>query len=90
MRKVDCKDCVCLVDGVKGDWVCDERSKPIDKVNNCPEGLSGLAIGDEVKWEDPDNGISTGIYEIKEFINEDVLLLSNGTNEVEAFYYEIS
>ena len=43
-------------------------------------------IGDEVWWEDPDNGTSSGAYEIVDIdIDQDILVLSNGSSIVEAF-----
>ena len=43
-------------------------------------------IGDEVWWEDPDDGNSSGTYEIVDIdIDQDVLVLSNGSSIVEAF-----
>ena len=43
-------------------------------------------IGDEVWWEDPDDGTSSGTYEIVDIdIDQDVLILSNGSSIVEAF-----
>lgn len=44
-------------------------------------------IGDEVWWEDPDNnGIHSGKYEVVDIdIDQDILVLSNGSSIVEAF-----
>ena len=41
MKKCDCQDCVCLVAGDNGEWVCDEMNKPIEEVENCPEQVDG-------------------------------------------------
>ena len=27
MNKCDCTNCVCLVEGINGEWVCDEVNK---------------------------------------------------------------
>ena len=43
-------------------------------------------IGDEVWWEDPDDGICSGKYEVVDIdIDQDVLILSNGSSIVEAY-----
>lgn len=43
-------------------------------------------IGNEVWWEDPDNGICTGKYEVVDIDRDnDILTLSNGSSIVEAF-----
>ena len=38
MDKRDCEHCVCLTE-VNNEWVCDEASKNIDEVIDCPEGV---------------------------------------------------
>ena len=91
MHKYDCRNCVCLV-GENGDvsdeWNCDEIGNPCSDVSDCPEGIHQISIDDEVKWNDPDNGISSGIYKVIGIPTNEVLRLSNGINEVEAFWYE--
>lgn len=48
-------------------------------------------IGNEVWWEDPDNGICSGKYEVVDIDRDnDVLILSNGSSIVEAFTDECS
>lgn len=37
MKKEQCQDCVCLVVGDNGEWVCDECQKPCSDVKRCPE-----------------------------------------------------
>lgn len=37
MKKCDCANCICLVEGNNGEWICDEVGKPIEKIENCPE-----------------------------------------------------
>ena len=50
-----------------------------------------LREGDEVYWNDPDNGICSGIYKIKKFLSADILLIGNEQgSEVEVFIYELS
>ena len=91
MHKFDCRDCGCLCseNGDKSDkWFCDELDKPCSEIDNCPEGIDGIAIGDEVMWEDPDDGISSGVYKVFGIPNDEVLQLSNGTSEVEVYWDE--
>jgi len=50
-----------------------------------------LREGDEVYWNDPDNGICSGIYKIKEFLSAEILLIENEQgSEVEVFRHELS
>lgn len=37
MNKCDCVNCVCLVEGINGEWVCDEVNKNIEDIKHCPE-----------------------------------------------------
>ena len=37
MKKSDCKDCGCLVEGDNQKWVCDSKGVPIEDVAECPE-----------------------------------------------------
>ena len=39
MNRKDCKDCVCLVEGDNGEWICDECQQEVEKVTICPEGV---------------------------------------------------
>ena len=39
MNKCDCANCVCLVEGINGEWVCDEVNKNIENIKHCPEEL---------------------------------------------------
>ena len=34
-----CEDCICLVEGDNGEWVCDELQKKVEEVKDCPQGL---------------------------------------------------
>ena len=34
-----CQDCICLVEGDNGEWVCDELNQEVEQVKDCPEGL---------------------------------------------------
>ncbi len=47
--------------------------------------------GDEVFWDDPDDGIGSGVYTIQEiYPDSDILLISNGYTETEVFAHELS
>lgn len=37
MTKAFCTDCVCLVEGDKGQWICDVTEKEISDMDYCPE-----------------------------------------------------
>ena len=37
MKREHCADCVCLVAGENGEWICDECQKPVEEVEHCPE-----------------------------------------------------
>ena len=37
MKKEECKNCICLVEGKNKEWVCDELNIPIKDVDVCPE-----------------------------------------------------
>jgi len=41
MDKKDCRDCVCLIEGEKGEWICDELDRKISKIDECPERENG-------------------------------------------------
>ena len=52
-------------------------------------------IGDEVYWNDPDNGICSGLYTITDKLTEDgensVWIISQGYgNSTEVFQHELS
>jgi hypothetical protein len=49
-----------------------------------------LKIGDEVYWNDPDDGLTSDHYKIKEFLTDDIVLLINNHAETEAFIHELS
>ena len=38
MTREFCTDCVCLVEGDNGEWICDECQMPVEEVEKCPEG----------------------------------------------------
>lgn len=49
MTKSKCAHCCGLVEGDNKEWFCDEREKPIEEVEVCPEGItSAWEIGDDV------------------------------------------
>ncbi|MCL4526394.1 MAG: hypothetical protein M1492_07855 [Gammaproteobacteria bacterium] len=54
-----------------------------------PEEPCGFNVGDEVFWEDPDNGASSGYYTIRE-INGEILLIANQAgSQAEVFAHEL-
>jgi len=69
--------------------VCEECGEVHEYMSLPPKKL-GHAIGDEVYWNDPDEGKCSGVYKIKEFrdLTVVVLGLDDGT-EVEAFFDEV-
>lgn len=34
-----CQDCICLVGGDNGEWICDELESLCEDIENCPEGV---------------------------------------------------
>ncbi|ACK79203.1 hypothetical protein AFE_1313 [Acidithiobacillus ferrooxidans ATCC 23270] len=54
-----------------------------------PEEPCGFNVGDEVFWEDPDNGISSGYYTILEIKGEIFVLKNQAGSVTEAFAYEV-
>lgn len=40
MKREFCMDCVCLVEGTNGEWVCDECQKTVEEVEVCPESTN--------------------------------------------------
>jgi hypothetical protein len=38
-KKERCRDCICLVQGDNGEWICDEKQMEINSVERCPEGM---------------------------------------------------
>jgi hypothetical protein len=49
-----------------------------------------LVVGDEVYWNDPDNGLTSSYYKVVKIISAEVVLLKNKTSETEAFISELS
>ena len=41
MNKEECRHCICVAEGNNGEWVCDELSKPITTIEECPERIKG-------------------------------------------------
>lgn len=37
MTREFCANCICLVEGDNGEWVCDECQKTVEEVTECPE-----------------------------------------------------
>lgn len=74
------------------DRIHDEHCARLDD-----EFRANLKVGDEVWWNDPDNGISSGYYTITgihtesgviEYAN-DIVFISNGTTQAEVFAHEL-
>lgn len=62
MRKEFCQDCVCLVEGPNGEWICDEKGMEIGEFNHCPENFVPSAengdYGPSNPWDAPGCSIS--------------------------------
>lgn len=37
MKRESCVDCISLVEGENGEWICDECQKCIEEIKRCPE-----------------------------------------------------
>ena len=37
MTREFCENCICLVEGDNGEWVCDECQQTVEEVAECPE-----------------------------------------------------
>ncbi len=37
MTREFCQDCICLIGGENGEWICDECGKEVEQVEHCPE-----------------------------------------------------
>ena len=37
MNREQCEECICLVSGFNGAWVCDECGISCEKLTRCPE-----------------------------------------------------
>jgi len=37
MKKSDCKNCACLVEGEDGEWICEQLNEYIGTIQTCPE-----------------------------------------------------
>ena len=65
MRKSFCQDCVCLVEGPNGEWICDEADMEIETLTHCPENFVPSAengdYGPSNPWDSPG-------YKISDFI----------------------
>jgi len=46
-------------------------------------------VGDEVYWNDPDDGISSGYYKVVKVLSEEIYYISNGHSEAEVFEHEL-
>lgn len=55
-----------------------------------PSGAT-VEVGGEVTWNDPDDGISSGVYKLRKvWPCGTVVLLTRDTSEAEAFVHELS
>lgn len=85
-------------------WKGDEDDLIINNdVEECPNceksgalmDIAKYSEGDQVRWTDPDEGKSSGIYTISQVISdncgdENIYLISNGTSEAEVYEHELS
>ena len=45
----------------------------------------GYNVGDEVYWNDPDNGLCSGYYKVIEVVDRDILVLDTDPTESRIF-----
>lgn len=48
-----------------------------------------FVIGQEVYWDDPDNGAASGLYKIEKVIDDESVLISNKYSEAEVPLHEL-
>ena len=46
-------------------------------------------VDDEVYWNDPDEGISSGVYRIVKVMSEEIYLIADEHSEHEVFEHEL-
>jgi hypothetical protein len=58
MNNKHCQNCVALVEGPQGEWICDEKQKPISEIEICPETTDKdkYVINVTISSEDPETG----------------------------------
>lgn len=79
MTREFCRDCICLVEGDNGEWVCDECQKTVEEVAECPESekqVKQIIVAD-IKWDAPKSAklpkkIVIDINESNEYLLEDI------------------
>lgn len=49
-----------------------------------------IRVGDEVYWNDPDEGICSGYYKVSEVLGDVFRLTNDSGAELEAFRHELS
>lgn len=49
-----------------------------------------LRVGDEVYWNDPDEGLCSGIFKVLEIIGDIFVLQNDEGTELQAFRHELS
>lgn len=67
MKKCNCQDCICLVEGTCGEWICDEVNKKIEDIEVCPEGMFGINM---VVIDDTDTFVEYEWETVGEFIDD--------------------
>jgi len=66
MHKYDCRDCACLVKREGGSWQCTILDKPTVEINECPDGMEALRVGDHVVLR-----VTDEVVAIMEILGED-------------------
>ena len=69
-----------------------------DTTGTTAEIIANLKVGDKVWWTDPDNGFSSGFYDVMEIQTEDgkleydddIVLIGNGSSTAQVFPWELS
>jgi hypothetical protein len=60
--------------------------------------MTNIEVGDKVYWNDPDQGLSSGVYEVAEIQTEsglieypdDIILITNGNSEAQVYLHELT
>ena len=70
MRKSHCADCVCLVEGPNGEWICDEAGVKISELSHCPENYTPSATNGDYSpsnpWDAPGMSIDMFIRGVRD------------------------
>ena len=70
----------------------------MEETHESLEDESLLSVGDEVYWEDPDEGLSSGYYAVVEILSEDnqifddtiIKIKNEAGSHAEVFFHELS